>query len=499
MADLNSDSTTNNNSEHNSAEEETSLKEVVQHTEHEDSILSHSQNTPLINELLCFIFNKIQSIPYEVVCKLCSDFYSEAVVEKAKDMLFNTLSAMPMDNLPRKIKRRGAQKKQNDLQDILNLFLEMPPNMAPVFVVQDLTNLPPISLDTFDMSGIIKDLEDLKIKVRILQEAQEANLMANLALADKAIRNQPESEADWSSSDLVSETASGTAMVSTSEPASEPSETPSERAPELAPKPMPETRPKTAPEAAPETTPKTTRETSPETAPETAPEIAPETTPETAPEPVRTPRSTAPPQLLPHINPVAQPVSTGTENEENEGEGTVEDLLRLARIQNLQNTVSKPTYARVLGSRPRPTDTKKQQNKSQNKSQNKANTGKGKSTTLQLASKANSKPQNKAATGRGTSTILRPAKRGADKATTLNSQNQASVFVTRLNRNTKPHNVVRHIENETGLKCKCEPLKTKFNDYKSFRVYTSQHLLHKLLDPMTWPAGVLYMEFEEKK
>ena len=145
------------------------------------------------NELLCFVSNKIEMLPYEMICKLCTDSYSDAEIEEAKDVLFET--AFSDESKPRKIKRRGAGKKQSDIQDIVNIFLEMSPTVVPCYVAHDLSKHPPLTVDSFDMAKIIKDIESLKLKVSILQEAQEASLIANLALADQGLNKvSPASE-----------------------------------------------------------------------------------------------------------------------------------------------------------------------------------------------------------------------------------------------------------------------------------------------------------------
>ena len=84
---------------------------------------SVASDVPIQCELLCFVVNKIQTMPYEFISKLCTDFYNEEAVETAKDILFETAFTANADKKPRKIKRRGAGNKQNDLHDILNVCL----------------------------------------------------------------------------------------------------------------------------------------------------------------------------------------------------------------------------------------------------------------------------------------------------------------------------------------------------------------------------------------
>ena len=88
-------------------------------------VTSDASNILIQIELLCFVVNKIQTMQYEFISKLCMNFYSEEAVKTAKDILFET--AFPAnDKKTRKIRRRGGGKKQNDLHDILNICLEIP-------------------------------------------------------------------------------------------------------------------------------------------------------------------------------------------------------------------------------------------------------------------------------------------------------------------------------------------------------------------------------------
>ena len=42
------------------------------------------------NELLCFISNKFSIMPYDMLLKLCTDFYADADVDLAMDVPFST-------------------------------------------------------------------------------------------------------------------------------------------------------------------------------------------------------------------------------------------------------------------------------------------------------------------------------------------------------------------------------------------------------------------------
>ena len=136
---------------------------------------------PIVCELLCFISNKVNIMPYETLVKLCIDFYSVEDIAIAKDMLY---ACIP--NTSRKQKnRRGENKKLYGIQDIVNVFLELPTNSVPNFVCRDLSKLPPLSMNNFDVSGIMRILETLNTEVKLLQETQKTSAQSQITLAQQ--------------------------------------------------------------------------------------------------------------------------------------------------------------------------------------------------------------------------------------------------------------------------------------------------------------------------
>ena len=65
-------------------------------------------------------------------------------------------------------------------------LLKIKPEDVPLFLTSDLNNVPPISLNNFDMSRIITDMEVLKSQMKIIQEAQQTALRAHVALCREA-------------------------------------------------------------------------------------------------------------------------------------------------------------------------------------------------------------------------------------------------------------------------------------------------------------------------
>ena len=140
----------------------------------------------VVNELLCFFANKVRSMTYDGVMKLCMDFYDEESVIAAKTVLLDHVTVPDTDD--KKRKRIGLNKKTNCMKDILNIFLELTVEEVPLFVANNLNNLLPLSMDNFDMSRIIHDIEAMKMQLKILQEVQETSLAAQAALCHETGR-----------------------------------------------------------------------------------------------------------------------------------------------------------------------------------------------------------------------------------------------------------------------------------------------------------------------
>ena len=158
-------------------------------TEGDDCPITITNHDVQINELLCFVGCKSRVMSNPQIPKLCCDFYAISTIQEAKDMLLGSISLPETDK--RKTRRRTTVAKTN-MQDIITIFYEMKPREMPVFVAKNLNNLPPLSMDNFDMAHIIETMSDIQSKMLILQEAQEKSLSVHAALCnDASERAQP--------------------------------------------------------------------------------------------------------------------------------------------------------------------------------------------------------------------------------------------------------------------------------------------------------------------
>ena len=72
------------------------------------------------------------------------------------------------------------------MQDIITIFYEINPGDEPLFVARNLNNVPPLSMNNFDMSHIIEEMGIIKSRLSVLQEAQETSLTVHAALCKEA-------------------------------------------------------------------------------------------------------------------------------------------------------------------------------------------------------------------------------------------------------------------------------------------------------------------------
>ena len=78
-----------------------------------------------------------------MIVKLLGNFYSDDDITSAKNILLQT--AINDRDAPRLIKRKGKDKSLNNIQYILKIFLQMPPQSVPCYETKELSRLPPLN------------------------------------------------------------------------------------------------------------------------------------------------------------------------------------------------------------------------------------------------------------------------------------------------------------------------------------------------------------------
>ena len=122
----------------------------------------------IINELLCFITNKMDTMPIDTIIALCLSHYSDKDVEDGKQLLFDLCGT----ESGRLIKRQGSKKSEHNLKDMLKILSETEPADIPCFVARNLNDLPPVTCDDTDTVSILRELNKMKMEIATLTRAK---------------------------------------------------------------------------------------------------------------------------------------------------------------------------------------------------------------------------------------------------------------------------------------------------------------------------------------
>jgi hypothetical protein len=139
-----------------------------------------------VNEALCYIANKIDLLPQDILVKVCSDFYDEKVIEDAKVLLFQ-LCADTNESSQRCIRKQGQTKKEHNIEDICKLMNEAG-EAAPRFVALDLSRLPPVTFDNIDVCVLLRDLQNSRVEMAMITEAMKEQQEINKTVTARLSR-----------------------------------------------------------------------------------------------------------------------------------------------------------------------------------------------------------------------------------------------------------------------------------------------------------------------
>ena len=128
-----------------------------------------------INELLCFITNKIDVVDPTILVQVCVETYKANEIVKAKELLFELLK--DENDVTKFIKRNhrsdGEKKEAKDMNDIIQYLQEKGTKNWPQFVALDLSKLPPITLDKTDYSVLLTKMQKLQTAVDMMRVSVE--------------------------------------------------------------------------------------------------------------------------------------------------------------------------------------------------------------------------------------------------------------------------------------------------------------------------------------
>ena len=136
-------------------------------------INTDSRNDVIIDELLCFLQNKLDLMTTDNVVRLCVDSFNEEEVKSSKKILFNLCG----DDSIRNVSRRNEKAKEKNIEDMLTL-MHIRGEELPTFVAKDLGRLPPISFESIDVSLLLTKIEKTSSELnamKVSMSTQHAN------------------------------------------------------------------------------------------------------------------------------------------------------------------------------------------------------------------------------------------------------------------------------------------------------------------------------------
>ena len=145
-------------------------------------------NSIIVNELLCFIQNKIDVMARDLLIQLCVEFYSTQVIAQSKRLLFDSVTTKF-----RYSRKKGDSKDRENVSDITRVFLELDTSSTVTFVAANLSKLPPLSVNNFDVLSVVREVEALKTSMdRVLgNQAVMADLLCE-QMKSEASRSRQE-------------------------------------------------------------------------------------------------------------------------------------------------------------------------------------------------------------------------------------------------------------------------------------------------------------------
>ncbi|KAJ2946347.1 hypothetical protein O0L34_g12384 [Tuta absoluta] len=118
----------------------------------------------VINEFLSFVQNKLDCLDVLSITQICVSNFTDEEVNSGKEVLYKLCG----DGV-RNVKRKGDDKRKNNIKDVIKLLQEIDPTAQPTFVAKDLNRLPPISFDYVDVTRLLKDMTAMRSELTVLK------------------------------------------------------------------------------------------------------------------------------------------------------------------------------------------------------------------------------------------------------------------------------------------------------------------------------------------
>lgn len=130
-----------------------------------------NKNGVVIDELACFIVNKMKILPTNSIVRLCTGAFDNSEIEESKRKLFDLCADL---NTIRVSKRQGPKKNSKNIEDMIKLLTEKGSDI-PTFVALDLSRLPPITFDSLDVSVLLNAIKKTQNEVDALKDCAQSH------------------------------------------------------------------------------------------------------------------------------------------------------------------------------------------------------------------------------------------------------------------------------------------------------------------------------------
>lgn len=130
----------------------------------------------VVNELLCYVVNKIDVLPLNDLVKIVVRFYSDSEVDLALSILLSIdlVKNVVNNKAKRMSKHRGPDKKLRNAEDICKLILDITSpsdsevGQCPEFYAKNLSRLPFVDTDFLDVSTISQQIHQMQFEIQQL-------------------------------------------------------------------------------------------------------------------------------------------------------------------------------------------------------------------------------------------------------------------------------------------------------------------------------------------
>ena len=141
----------------------------------------------IVNELLCYVFNRIDILPIDELVNVVSCFYDDSEVFTALLLLKDIISRLSLTTKRRLPRRTGRDKKLKSVEDICTLMhdfsvasVDSAAASLPSFVAFKLSRLPAVDTSHFDVSTLSHQFGELRSQVNAISSSAIKDELSSL-------------------------------------------------------------------------------------------------------------------------------------------------------------------------------------------------------------------------------------------------------------------------------------------------------------------------------